>query len=146
MAKPDRPAVTRGRHPRPPPVAEAGVPAQHLIDQRIAEVQDWRGSLLAALRDVIRSADREVVEEWKWNTPVWSCSGIICTGEVYQKAVKLTFAKGATLPDPTSLFNASLDGKVRRAIDLAQGCTFDAEALAALVRAAAAQNRSRLNR
>ncbi|NVO04792.1 MAG: DUF1801 domain-containing protein [Rhodoferax sp.] len=124
------------------PVADQGKTAADLIDARIAELADWRGALLARIRSLMHSADSAIVEEWKWNTPVWSSNGIICTGETYKKTVKLTFAKGASLADPARLFNASLDGNTRRAIDFAQGATVDEEALKALVRAAAALNRS----
>lgn len=116
-------------------------PAQ-LIDARIAELGDWRGPLLARLRTLIRGADPGIVEEWKWATPVWSRDGIVCTGESYKKAVKLTFAKGASLPDPKKLFNSSLDGNVRRAIDFHEGAEVDEAALQALVRAAVALNRA----
>ena len=98
--------------------------------------------MLAALRNVIRGTSPEIIEEWKWNTPVWSCGGIICTGETYKKAVKLTFAKGAALPDPASLFNSSLEGNVRRAIDFREGNSINAQALAALVQAAVALNKT----
>lgn len=112
-----------------------------LIDRRIAELADWRGETLARVRAVIRRAVPDVVEEWKWRgVPVWESRGIICTGETYKAVVKLTFAKGASLEDPAGLFNASLDGKVRRAIDIREGEAIDEEALAALVRAAAALN------
>jgi hypothetical protein len=121
--------------------AEATSPSD-LIDARIASLADWRGKTLARMRALIREADPGVVEEWKWSLPVWSRDGIICTGETYQKVVKLTFAKGASIDDPTSLFNASLDGKVRRAIDLREGAEIDVDAFKALVRAAAALNRS----
>jgi hypothetical protein len=114
---------------------EEASPAE-LIDARIEELGDWRGETLARVRDLIRQADPEVVEEWKWRVPVWSHDGIICTGETYKKAVKLTFAKGASLEDPSGLFNSSLEGKVRRAIDIYEGEEIDAEALKALVRAA----------
>ena len=114
-------------------------PAQ-LIDARIAELGDWRGAVLARAREVILAADDAIVEDWKWNVPVWSREGIICTGEVYKTAVKLTFAKGASLPDPAGLFTSSLDGKVRRAIDVREGESIDAGALTALVRAAAELN------
>ncbi len=114
--------------------------AAALIDARIRELTDWRGPLLARLRKVICGADATIVEEWKWNVPVWSCGGIICTGETYKSAVKLTFAKGASLPDPVGLFNASLDGKVRRAIDFHADDAVDAAALGALVRAAVQLN------
>ena len=113
-----------------------------LIDAKIADLDDWRGPMLARLRAVIRAADPDVVEEWKWTTPVWSHDGLICTGEVYKKAVKLTFAKGASLKDPSHLFNSSLDGTVRRAIDFHEGDKVDETALKALVKAAAALNQS----
>lgn len=112
------------------------------IDARIAELGDWRGATLARLREVILSADPAIVEEWKWNVPVWSRDGIICTGETYKAAVKLTFAHGADLDDPRGLFNSSLTGNTRRAIDLAEGDRVDAAALRALVRAAAKRNAS----
>jgi hypothetical protein len=112
-----------------------------LIDQRIAALADWRGEMLARARAIVRRADADVVETWKWRgVPVWEKDGIICTGETYKNAVKLTFAKGAALADPTGLFNASLDGNVRRAIDFHEGDTIDEEALTALVRAAIALN------
>lgn len=113
---------------------------EQLIDGRIAELGDWRGETLAELRELIRAADPGILEEWKWGVPVWSKDGIICTGEVYKKAVKLTFAKGASLDDPKGLFNASLDGNVRRAIDVPEGAAIDAAALQDLVRAAATAN------
>ncbi|UDF36156.1 UNVERIFIED_ORG: DUF1801 domain-containing protein [Shinella sp. XGS7] len=113
------------------------------IDQRLAELADWRGALLARLRALILAADPAVLEEWKWNVPVWSCAGILCTGESYKKAVKLTFPQGASLPDPKGLFNASLEGKVRRAIDFAEGAPLDEAAFTALIRAAIALNRSK---
>lgn len=111
-----------------------------LIDARIEELGDWRGETLARLRAVIRAADPDVVEEWKWGGPVWSHEGIICTGETYRGKVKMTFAKGASLEDPSGLFNASLGGRVRRAIDVHEGEGPDEEALKALVRAAVALN------
>ena len=115
--------------------------ASELIDGRIAELGDWRGDMLARVRAIIRGTDPAIVEAWKWRgVPVWEQGGIICTGESYKGYVKLTFAKGAALPDPTGLFNASLDGNTRRAIDLAEGATVDAAALAALVQAAVALN------
>ena len=116
--------------------ANEGASPSELIDARIEELGDWRGETLARVRELIREADPDVVEEWKWRVPVWSHDGIICTGEVYKKAVKLTFAKGASLEDPTGLFNSSLEGKVRRAIDIREDEEIDAEALKALVRAA----------
>ena len=114
--------------------------ASKLIDARIRELDDWRGKTLQGVRQIIRKADREIVEEWKWETPVWSHDGIICTGETYKRAVKLTFAKGASLPDPARLFNSSLEGKVRRAIDIHEGETINETALGELVRAAALLN------
>jgi hypothetical protein len=115
-----------------------------LIDARIAELGDWRGEALARVRAIIKSADPEVEETWKWRgVPVWEHSGIICTGETYKKAVKLTFAKGASLDDPTGLFNSSLDGNVRRAIDIHEGETIDEPALTDLIQAAVALNESK---
>ncbi len=114
-----------------------------LIDARIDELGDWRGETLARIRAVIKEADPEVVEEWKWGVPVWSHAGIICTGETYQKAVKMTFAKGASLEDPSGLFNSSLEGKTRRAIDIHEGDAIDEKALKALIRAAVAHNTSK---
>jgi hypothetical protein len=111
-----------------------------LIDERIASFDDWRGATLAALRTVITRADKGVFEEWKWGGPVWSCQGIICTGETYKSAVKLTFPKGASLKDPSRLFNSSLEGNVRRAIDVHEGERIDAKALKALVQEAIAAN------
>ena len=113
-----------------------------LIDAKIETLGDWRGEMLARLRGLIRAADPGVVEEWKWSTPVWSCHGLICTGETYKQVVKLTFVKGASLPDPAGLFNSSLDGKVRRAIDFRQGDAVDQPALTALIRAAVALNKA----
>jgi hypothetical protein len=118
--------------------------ASDLIDQRIAELGDWRGDTLARMRKLIKEADPDVVETWKWmGTPIWEHDGIICTGESYKKVVKLTFAKGASLEDPTGLFNSSLDGNVRRAIDIAEGEEVDASAFKALVREAVALNGAR---
>jgi hypothetical protein len=128
--------------PKRTPAADRGKSPSDLIDARIAELGDWRGELLSRLRALIRDADSEIAEEWKWNTPVWCRDGIICTGETYRKVVKLTFAKGASVPDPTRLFNSSLEGNVRRAIDFPEGVGFDAGALKALVRAAVALNRA----
>ena len=120
-----------------------GEPASELIDKRIAELGDWRGKTLARMRKLIKEADPEVVEEWKWmGTPVWSHDGNICTGESYKSVVKLTFAKGASLKDPARLFNSSLDGNVRRAIDIREGEEVDADAFKALIRAAVALNTS----
>ena len=115
--------------------------ASELIDARIAELGDWRGEMLARLRALIKQADPEVAEEWKWRgTPVWSHDGLICTGETYKNVVKMTFAKGASLPDPSRLFNASLEGNTRRAIDFHEGDKLDVQALKALIRAAVALN------
>jgi hypothetical protein len=110
------------------------------IDAHIAGYADWRGETLGRVRQIIIAADPEIVEEWKWDIPVWSRGGIICTGETYKAAVKLTFAKGASLPDPKGLFTSSLEGKVRRAVDIREGQAIDAGALQDLVRAAAALN------
>lgn len=120
---------------------KGGSPAK-LIDARIKELDDWRGKTLARLRALIKQADPAVVEEWKWNVPVWSHDGIICTGETYKTHVKLTFAKGASVKDPAKLFNSSLDGNTRRAIDFREGAEVDADALKALIRAAVAVNKS----
>ena len=121
--------------------AKQGQPASDLISKRIAGLGDWRGKTLGRMRRLIREADPDVVEEWKWmGTPVWSHDGILCTGESYQKVVKLTFAKGASLKDPSGLFNSSLDGKVRRAIDIHEGEEVDESAFKALVREAVALN------
>jgi hypothetical protein len=123
------------------PDASHGQPASELISERIAGLGDWRGETLGRMRKLIKDADPDVVEEWKWmGTPVWSHDGIICTGETYKSVVKLTFAKGASLKDPARLFNASLDGNVRRAIDIHEGETVDAAAFKALVREAIALN------
>ena len=124
-------ATTRGKSP------------SRLIDARIKELDDWRGKTLSEVRALIKQADPEVVEEWKWRgVPVWSHDGIICTGETYKSVVKLTFAKGASLKDPSGLFNSSLEGNVRRAIDIREGDELDKEAFKALIRAAAALNGS----
>jgi len=120
---------------------DQGQPASELISKRIAELGDWRGETLARMRKLIKRADPEAVEEWKWRgTPVWSHDGIICTGECYKSVVKLTFAKGASLKDPANLFNASLEGNTRRAIDIHEGEDVDAAAFEALVRSAVALN------
>jgi hypothetical protein len=123
---------------------ESQSPSQ-LIDARIKELADWRGKMLSRLRTVVKEADPEVVEEWKWRgVPVWSHDGLICTGETYQRVVKMTFAKGAALKDPTGLFNSSLDGNTRRAIDFHEGEKIDEEALKALIRAAVTLNKSKV--
>ena len=119
-----------------------GPSASERISKRIAELTDWRGTTLGRMRTLIREADPDVVEEWKWDVPVWSRDGLVCTGEVYKKAVKLTFAKGASLKDPARLFNSSLEGNVRRAIDIHEGKEVDAAAFKTLVRQAVALNRS----
>ena len=116
------------------------------IDARIKELGDWRGTMLARLRALIKEADPDVVEEWKWQVPVWSHDGLICTGETYKSAVKMTFAKGAELKDPSGLFNSSLEGNVRRAIDFREGEKINEPALKALIRAAAALNRAQPKR
>src|SRR6188474_3046948 len=118
--------------------AKTGGYPSKLIDARIRELGDWRGKTLRRLRALIKEADPEVVEEWKWNVPVWSHDGIICTGETYKKVVKMTFAKGASLEDPSGLFNSSLEGNTRRAIDIHEGDRIDEKALKALIRAAVA--------
>lgn len=116
--------------------------AARRIDARIVELADWRGAVLARLRAIVRDADPGIVEEWKWNVPVWSRDGIVCTGETYKSAVKMTFAKGAALADPSHLFNSSLDGNTRRAIDFREGAPIDERALKALIREAVALNRA----
>ncbi|NVP54363.1 DUF1801 domain-containing protein [Mycoplana rhizolycopersici] len=122
-------------------MTEDGKTPSELIDARIAELGDWRGAMLAKLRSIILQADPDIVEEWKWRgVPVWSHAGIICTGETYKNVVKMTFAKGAALEDPTGLFNASLEGNTRRAIDFQEGDGIDEAALEALIRAAIALN------
>ena len=122
--------------------ASQGQPASELISKRIAELGDWRGETLGRMRGLIQAADPDVIEEWKWMGPVWSHDGIICTGETYKDKVKLTFARGASLKDPARLFNSSLDGNVRRAIDIREGEKVEASAFKALVRQAAALNSS----
>jgi hypothetical protein len=125
---------------------ETKSPAQ-LIDARIKELGDWRGQMLSRLRTLVKEADPEVIEEWKWRgVPVWSHDGLICTGETYKSVVKMTFAKGAALKDPAGLFNSSLDGNTRRAIDFHEGETINAQALKTLVRAAVTLNKSKVRR
>ena len=127
-----------------PKEAKGAGSASQLIDARIRELPDWRGETLARIRALIKQADPEVVEEWKWRgVPVWSHDGIICTGETYKSVVKMTFARGAALPDPSSLFNSSLEGNTRRAIDVHEGEKMDEPALKTLVRAAVALNKSK---
>jgi hypothetical protein len=124
------------------PASTEDQPASELIDNKIAELGDWRAETLSRMRELIKEADPDVVEEWKWSTPVWSHDGIICTGECYKAKVKLTFAKGASLEDPARLFNSSLEGNTRRAIDIPEGQEIDAAAFKALIRAAVALNTS----
>ena len=123
-----------------PKATGATQPPSRLIDERIRDLGGWRGKALARMRALILEADPQIVEEWKWSVPVWSRHGIICTGESYTKAVKLTFAKGASVPDPKRLFNSSLEGNTRRAIDIKEGDEVDAAAFKALIRAAVAVN------
>jgi hypothetical protein len=126
---------------------QTGKSPSEQIDARIKELGDWRGETLGRIRALIKEADPEAVEEWKWRgVPVWYHDGIICTGETYKSAVKMTFAKGAALPDPAKLFNASLEGNTRRAIDFHEGDTIDEKALKTLIRAAVAQNTSKAKR
>ena len=126
--------------------SQEGKSPSQLIDARISELGDWRGKMLSRLRTLMKEADREVVEEWKWNVPVWSHDGLICTGETYKKVVKMTFAKGAALKDPSRLFNSSLEGNTRRAIDFHEGEKIDEEAFKTLVRAAVTLNKSTARR
>jgi len=124
--------------------SQKGKSPSRLIDERIKELGDWRGKMLSQIRTLIKQADPEVVEEWKWRgVPVWSHDGLICTGETYKNVVKMTFAKGASLKDPSGLFNSSLEGKTRRAIDFREGETIDEEALKTLVRAAVTLNKTK---
>ncbi len=133
--------MTPGARKKPKQTAKS---PSRSIDERIKELGDWRGKLLSRLRALIKQADPEVVEEWKWRgVPVWSHDGLICTGETYKSVVKITFARGAALEDPSGLFNASLDGNIRRAIDFHEGEKIDTEALKALIRAAVTLNVSR---
>jgi hypothetical protein len=122
--------------------SQKGTSPSRLIDARIKELGDWRGSMLGRLRALVKEADPEVVEEWKWGGPAWSHDGLICTGETYKKVVKLTFAKGATVEDPSGLFNSSLEGNTRRAIDFHEGEKIDEKAFSTLVRAAVTLNKS----
>ena len=126
--------------------AQDGKSPSQMIDARIKELPDWRGKMLSRLRTLIKEADPEVVEEWKWAVPVWSHDGLICTGETYKNVVKMTFAKGAALKDPSRLFNSSLEGNTRRAIDFREGEKINEEALKTLVRAAVALNQSKARR
>jgi hypothetical protein len=122
--------------------SQKGTSPSGLIDARIKELGDWRGSMLGRLRALVKEADPEVVEEWKWGGPAWSHDGLICTGETYKKVVKLTFPKGATVEDPSGLFNSSLEGNTRRAIDFHEGEKIDEKAFSTLVRAAVTLNKS----
>ncbi|WP_296228676.1 DUF1801 domain-containing protein [Ralstonia sp. UBA689] len=126
--------------------SEGEVSASEQIDARIKELGDWRGAMLARIRVLIREAEPDVVEEWKWSVPVWSLGGILCTGETYKQTVKLTFAKGASLPDPSGLFNSSLEGNTRRAIDIREGGKLNEKALKALIQAAAKLNKASVHR
>jgi len=146
-AKPKAKGTVQANKPRetttsksPPKAGATGEPASQLIDQRIRDLGEWRGETLARMRALILQADPEMTEEWKWNVPVWSHHGIVCTGETYTKVVKLTFAQGAKIPDPTRLFNSSLAGNTRRAIDIHDGEQVDADAFTVLVRAAVTHN------
>jgi len=150
-AKPKAKGTSRASKPRtsatrsksPPKTGATGEAASRLIDQRIRDLGGWRGETLARMRALILEAGPEITEEWKWmGTPVWSHHGIVCTGEAYTKVVKHTFARGASVPDPSRLFNSSLEGNTRRAIDIHEGETVDAVAFKALVKAAVAHNRS----
>jgi hypothetical protein len=138
----DKPKAKRASRASGAKAAKAEGPASRLIDQRTRELGGWRGETLARMRALIVEADPEITEEWKWNNPVWSHDGIVCTGEAYKKVVKLTFAHGASLPDPAHLFNSSLAGNTRRAIDIPEDAEVDAAAFKALVRAAVARNSS----
>jgi hypothetical protein len=122
--------------------SKAASPASELIDRRIRDLDGWRGETLARMRALILEADPEITEEWKWENPVWSRDGIVCTGEAYKKNVKLTFARGASVPDPTHVFNSSLEGNMRRAIDIAEGAKVDAAAFKKLIKAAVVVNAS----
>ncbi len=135
-----KPRKSATRSKSPPKADASGKSASRLIDQRIRELRGWRGETLARMRALIMEADPEMTEEWKWSNPVWSHDGIVCTGEAYTKVVKLTFARGASIPDPSRLFNSSLDCNTRRAIDIHEGEQIDAAAFTALVTAAVARN------
>jgi hypothetical protein len=146
-AKPKTKGTSRAGKPRKSateskslPIEGTGKTASRLIDQRIRDLAGWRGESLARMRALILEADPEMTEEWKWDNPVWSHHGIVCTGEAYTKVVKLTFARGARIPDPSRLFNSSLEGNTRRAIDIHEGTQVDAGTFKALVKAAVAQN------
>jgi hypothetical protein len=135
-----KPRKSSTRSKSPLKAGGTGEPASRLIDRRIRDLEGWRGETLARMRALILEADPVMTEEWKWGTPVWSHDGIVCTGEAYTKVVKLTFARGASVPDPSRLFNSSLEGNTRRAIDIHEGEKVDAGAFKTLVKAAVAQN------
>jgi len=135
-----KPSKSTAKSKSQPKAGATGKAASQLIDQRIRDLGGWRGEALARMRALILDADPEIIEEWKWGGPVWSHHGIVCTGEAYTKVVKLTFARGASVPDPSRLFNSSLEGNTRRAIDIQEGEKVDAGAFKALVKAAVAQN------
>jgi len=135
-----KPSKSTAKSKSQPKAGATGKAASQLIDQRIRDLGGWRGETLARMRALILAADPEIIEEWKWGGPVWSHHGIVCTGEAYTKVVKLTFARGASVPDPSRLFNSSLEGNTRRAIDIQEGEKVDAGAFKALVKAAVAQN------
>ena len=139
---PSKPTKPSTKSKSTPQAGETGDSASELIDQRIRDLGGWRGETLARMRALILEADPEMTEEWKWSNPVWSHDGIVCTGEAYKKAVKLTFARGASVPDPSRLFNSSLEGNTRRAIDIPEGEKVAVGAFKALVKAAVAQNRA----
>jgi hypothetical protein len=141
-AKKTAKAKVKKAAPKAASTSETGKPAAQLIDARIRELDGWRGETLARMRELILEADPEIVEEWKWSNPVWSRNGIICTGESYKSHVKLTFARGASVPDPSKIFNSSLEGNMRRAIDIKEGEQVDARAFKALIKAAVARNGS----
>jgi hypothetical protein len=140
--KPAPKKATKAKPAKVSKAAQAASPASDLIDKRILDLEGWRGETLARMRALILEADPEITEEWKWENPVWSHDGIVCTGEAYKKNVKLTFARGASVPDPSGIFNSSLEGNMRRAIDIAEGAKVDATAFKKLVKAAVAVNTS----
>jgi hypothetical protein len=142
MKRVEKKAKSKPRRKPQPKAGATGMPAARLIDERIRDLAGWRGATLARMRALILEADPTMTEEWKWSVPVWSRDGIVCTGEAYQKAVKLTFAQGASVEDPSRLFNSSLEGNTRRAIDIREGEEVDAGAFKALVKAAVARNGS----
>jgi hypothetical protein len=137
-----KPAASKAKPAAARKAGKAASPASELIDHRIRDLEGWRGETLARMRALILEADPEIIEEWKWETPVWSHDGIVCTGEAYKKNVKLTFARGASVPDPKGIFNSSLEGNMRRAIDIAEGAKVDAAAFKKLIKAAVAVNAS----